>query len=252
MNTFLLLDTETTGNEAKDFLVQVAYVKKHDPEAPIKIGDISQGFYKPPVPISIESMAVHHITEKMVTDKPEFKWSGEHAEIKKLLADENTILVAHNAKFDVAMLKKEGLSPERVICTLRVARHLDPESKIPRYNLQYLRYYLGMELDAPAHDARGDVLVLSELFARLYKKVSDLEKYDDKKTIEEMIAISARPSLMQTIPFGKYSGSKTADVAKNDRGYLEWLLKQKESNDTVDDEDWIYTLRYYLGKLPTS
>jgi DNA-binding PucR family transcriptional regulator len=32
-----------------------------------------------------------------------------------------------------------------------------------------------------------------------------------------------------------------------DRGYLEWLLKQKEA-DGENDEDWLYTLRYYLKK----
>ena len=39
-----------------------------------------------------------------------------------------------------------------------------------------------------------------------------------------------------------------AEVAKVDPGYLEWLLKQKEESDQID-EDWIYTLKHHLGKL---
>ncbi len=51
----LFLDTETTGNEEHDRLCQVAYsdgTTRHS------------ALFKPPIPISIESMAVHHITEK--------------------------------------------------------------------------------------------------------------------------------------------------------------------------------------------
>ncbi|MEY2671991.1 MAG: hypothetical protein RL687_408, partial [Candidatus Parcubacteria bacterium] len=48
--------------------------------------------------------------------------------------------------------------------------------------------------------------------------------------------------------FGKHSGKTVADVARIDRGYLEWFLNQKETTDP-DDEDWIYTLRYHLGKF---
>jgi len=53
-----------------------------------------------------------------------------------LLNDDTDILVAHNAKFDVDMLVKEGVQSKKVICTLKLARHLDPERKIPRYSLQ--------------------------------------------------------------------------------------------------------------------
>ncbi len=39
-----------------------------------------------------------------------------------------------------------------------------------------------------------------------------------------------------------------ADIGKSDSGYLEWLLKSKLEN-SPDDEDWIFTLKSYLGKL---
>ena len=62
-----------------------------------------------------------------------------------------------------------------------------------------------------------------------------------------MIEISSHPSLLRTFGFGKYNGRKIEDIAKMDRGYLEWLLAQKLESDQID-EDWIYTLKYYLGK----
>jgi exodeoxyribonuclease X len=42
-----------------------------------------------------------------------------------------------------------------------------------------------------------------------------------------MIEISKTPSIIRTFKFGKYNGQKIEDVVKVDRGYLEWLLKQK-------------------------
>lgn len=234
----LFLDTETTGNEAKDRLCQVAY---SDGKTRV------EALFKPPVPISIESMAVHHITTKMVLDKPAFKFSSEHADLAKRFKEEETIVIAHNAIFDLDMLAKEDLIPDKFICTLRVARFLDPEEKIPSYRLQYLRYFLDIEIDATAHDALGDVLVLEKLFERLFRKIADSEELTESQTYEKMIEISKTPSIIRTFKFGKYNGQKIEDVVKTDRGYLEWLLKQKTENE-LGEEDWIYTLNHFLGK----
>jgi DNA polymerase III epsilon subunit-like protein len=234
----LFLDTETTGNESKDHLCQVAYSID---------GTRKSALFKPPVPISIESMAVHHITPKMVADKPAFKFSFEYDELKKLLHDENVILVAHNAVFDIGMLEKEGLKVPRFICTLRVARHLDAEEKISSYRLQYLRYLLELEVEAIAHDAMGDVLVLEKLFERLLKRMTENTNGIEDLALVEMMDISSHPSLVKSFKFGKYNGIRLEEVIIKDRGYLEWLLVQKTENGG-DDEDWIYTLKYYLGK----
>ena len=79
-------------------------------------------------------------------------------------------MVAHNAAFDVDMLKKEGIEPKSVICTLKLARYFDKEGMIPKYGLQYLRYYLKLNVDAIPHTALGDILVLEALFNRIHAK----------------------------------------------------------------------------------
>jgi DNA polymerase III epsilon subunit-like protein len=124
---------------------------------------------------------------------------------------------------------------------------LDPEGKIDRYNLQYLRYLLDLEVEATAHDAMGDVLVLEKLFARLKTKIMQEENLDENKAIEKMVEISSHPSLLRSFNFGKHNGKKIEDVVQIDRGYLEWLLAQKLDSDQID-EDWIYTLKHHLGK----
>jgi DNA polymerase III alpha subunit (gram-positive type) len=57
-------------------------------------------------------------------------------------------MVAHNAAFDLEMVKKEGIAPKNVVCTMKLARFLDKEGVIPHYGLQYLRYYLDIRIEA--------------------------------------------------------------------------------------------------------
>ncbi len=234
----IFFDTETTGNTEKDFLCQIAY--KTD-------NDNFTALYKPPIKIPPEASAVHHITNKMVADKPSFSASGDLLKIKELFENKDAVVVAHNAPFDLMIIKKEDIIPKNFICTLRLARHLDPEEKIDRYNLQYLRYFLDIEIDATAHDALGDVLVLEQLFERLKKKLVEQEKLNEEQAVKKMIEISSHPSLFKSFKFGKHNGKQIADIARTDRGYLEWLLAQKLEGDQID-EDWIYTLKHYLGK----
>ena len=244
MSKLIFFDTETTGNTEKDFLIQIAYKSKD--------GSFT-GLYKPEIKIPPEASAIHHITNKMVANKPTFKESTDQMFIKKLFEEKDSVVVAHNAPFDLAIIKKENIEPKNFICTLRLARYLDKEEKIDRYNLQYLRYLLDIELEATAHDAMGDVLVLEKLFERLKNKMmleittEGEKKQTEDEVIKKMIEISSHPSLLHTFKFGKHNGKRIEDVIKIDRGYLQWLLDQKLNGDGID-EDWIYTLKHYLEK----
>jgi DNA polymerase III epsilon subunit-like protein len=240
MKKIIFLDTETTGNEPeKDFLCQLAF--KTDEETFCEL-------FKPPIPIPPEASAITHITNKHVADKKSFRESEKYASIKLLLEDPRSVLVAHNAKFDIAILNNEGIFPSKFIDTLRVARALDTKNIIPQYKLQFLRYYLEIDIEADAHDALGDVLVLEQLYKRLLAKIMKENNLTEEEAIEKMIDISSQPSLMNSFHFGKYNGKSCAEVLILDRGYLEWMLTQKEQNPN-NEEDWIYTLKYHLGKL---
>lgn len=232
----IFFDTETTGTGPDDVLFQLAY--KTD-------GETFCGLYNPGKPIPPESSAVHHFTDKMVADKPAFGGSPDYARVKSLFESDDTVVVAHNAKFDLDMMRREGIVPKKYICTYRVSVALDTTGKFSNYKLQYLRYALGFEIDAQAHDALGDVLVLEMLFPRLFQAIRKDCETDDA-AFAKMIEISARPILIREFGFGKHIGKTVADVARNDRGYLEWLLKSKLENKGNDEEDWIYTLQYYL------
>lgn len=236
----LFFDTETTGNADGDRLVQLG-IKERGADAPLL-----NELYKPPVPIAFDAMAVHHITEKMVADKPGFKESDDYALIKAAFEDPEVISIAHNAAFDVAILRREGIRPRNVICTYKVASALDTEERFSHYSLQFLRYALGIEVEANAHDAIGDVLVLEALYEYLLQKRAS-ELGSEQAAIQEMLEISSRPKLFTTIRFGKHKGKRIEEIARQDRGYLEWLLKEKRK-DGEGEEDWIYTLEHFLAQ----
>ena len=108
-------------------------------------------------------MAIHHITNEMVRGKPSFTGSKAHHTLKALVQNSDNVLVAHNAKFDIDMLRREKIHVPRYICTMKLARFLDKDGVIPKYNLQYLRYFLKLNVNATPHDAYGDILVLERL-----------------------------------------------------------------------------------------
>src|SRR3989338_5559460 len=245
----IFFDTETTGGAEHDRLIQLGV--KERPTSPRLRGTsgdvfVHNAIYKPPVPISIESMAIHHITEKMTADKPLFGEAPEYEKMKNLFEHEDTVAVAHNAAFDIAMLAREGISPRQTICTYKIARALDPEEKLGQYRLQYLRYLLGLEVEALAHDALGDVLVLEALFERLLAKMGE-QMGAEEEALRRMIEISSRPMLFTTLRFGKHKGKRIEDVARTDSSYLEWLLNEKKK-DPAAEADWMYTLEHYLAK----
>ena len=172
----------------------------------------------------------------MVQDKPPFQGSDAYIELQKLVSDINNVIVAHNAQFDMKMLQIEGIYTQRVICTLKLARYLDRNGVIPKYNLQYLRYYLGLEIEAKAHDALGDIQILEGLFSRLNAKFQDNGELHDP--VQEMINISNNPVLIARMPFGKHKDILFSEVP---RDYLEWLSVMEL------DEDMAYSVKTHLG-----
>ena len=105
---------------------------------------------------------------------------------------------------------------------------------IPKYNLQYLRYFLKLNVKATPHDAYGDILVLEKLFYRIHEKMIT---HGGGDPVADMIRISKNPVLLARVPFGKHKTRRFSDVPVD---YLEWLK-------TTDlDEDMDYTVKHHL------
>jgi exodeoxyribonuclease X len=246
MNDIIFLDTECTGIDKEDRLLQVAYKYR---------GETFNELFKPPLPIKLPAMAVHHVTEKMVADMPAFIGSSTYEHLKMIAS--TSILVAHNAKYDLGMLDKEGIQFPRHICTYKLAKHLDT-GQYENHQMQYLRYFYGIEIEATAHDALGDILVLEQLFD-IFKKellkdmVFEMDSIADAWVIEKMVEITKQPILFEKFNFGKFDfkkcGMTITEVVQtyDGRQYLVWLLGEKNKK-PEGEEDWIYTLNYYLNK----
>lgn len=208
-----------------------------------------ESLFKPPVPITIDAMAVTHITNKMVAGAEVFADSVIKKELQGILGG-GAVLVAHNASFDILMLKREGVAVEQCIDTYKIAHHLDTAGVIPRHGLQYLRYYHDLDVaDALAHSALGDVRVLVKLFD-LYFAQMLVSFGDEEAVLREMITLSAHPVLFKKFTFGKYIGQEVKRVVADDASYCTWLFNQKvmaRERGEEDDENWIYTLDYYLN-----
>jgi exodeoxyribonuclease X len=170
----------------------------------------------------------------------QFKNIDVWKKLKDLFADTNNVMVAHNSMFDMAMLRKEDIHPQKTICTYKMARFLDKEGQIPQYNLQYLRYYLNLNIDASPHDALGDIMVLEALFYRIHAKAKD---EFGTELIDKMIEVTKNPVLSVKMPFGKHKGMRFDKIPGD---YLHWL------SETDLDEDMAYTVKHHLGILPPS
>ena len=243
MATYILFDTETTGNQDKDRIIQVGALIIHSKEQI----DVYDELCSSKVPIEIEAMEVHNITPDVIADKPPFGDTLFYKQLNTLNQKEN-YLIAHNIDFDLGMLKKEGFSNNyTLIDTFRCAMHLYPD--MPYHRLQYLRYALELYKDEveealslgitiKAHDAIGDVLVMKLLLSKIVKEVH--KQYPDSNIMQKLAELTTTPVLMKTFKFGKYKGESIEDIANSDSGYISWMQKNLEL-----DENMQYTLNYY-------
>lgn len=246
MKKLLFLDTETTGIEEEDRICQIAF---REPDF-----EPTSGLIKPPLPVKLIAMSVNNITNDMVNDPsvPEFEISKYRAMLEKM--EQSHIMVAHNVQYDAGMLKKEGVEFDQTICTLKLVHYLDKECKLEKHNLSYLRYYFKLDVNANAHDALDDIIILEAVFGKIFWMMKELlGNVSEEDIINKMIEISSKPTLYRRMPFGKYKGERLTDIAsdnvfdKKGRSWMQWLLREKMTNPEANDADWIYTLDYYLN-----
>lgn len=254
---YILFDTETTGIADDDRIIQVGAMILDSDESepvsskPLSVFDLNNecGIEKydelcsTTKPISLEAMETHHITPEMIENKPEFKQTKFYKRLNELNNDKN-YLIAHNIKFDLSMLEREGfLCKLKIVDTYKCAIAIYKD--VTSHRLQHLRYALGLykfekqeanknNITIKAHDAIGDVLVMKLLF-------DDMLKH---KSIEELHQISLLPVLLEKFSFGKYKGSLIKDICESDSGYIDWCLKT-----FVDNEDLIYSIRHYRRQM---
>lgn len=237
MSKYLFLDLETTGLEVKDRVCELAFICEDEEGAVTH----SNALCKSPKKISHEAMALHHITNEMIKDEKTCQETSTYKRLQEYNSEEN-ILIAHNIRFDLKMLEKEGFDLKmQAVDTLRCTKSLIPECE--GFGLQFLRYELGLYkeeeelaryagIDISAHRALSDALHVKLLWKTLLQYA----------TVSQLIAISSRPVLLEKFPFGKYSGRYIEEIAGSDTAYLHWMLSNIEDM----DEDLSYSIQKHL------
>ena len=158
---FTVFDIETTGlSSTKDKITEIGAVKIRNGE----IIDYFSSLINPEVPIPANIQELTGITDEMVKDAPTI----DTVLPKFLDFVGNSVIVAHNANFDVAFIrnaaKNMSLSVNNTILdTLELSRLLFPS--LSRHKLDIIAKHLGISLENH-HRAVDDAKATSEIFIK--------------------------------------------------------------------------------------
>ena len=169
---FCALDTETTGlKPTEERIIEIGAVK-FDKSGVL---ETFSTLVNPRVLIPPFCQELTGITNKMVFGQKEFHEIAP--ELLKFL--DSTIIVAHNAQFDLRFVNAElermnhEILQNKAIDTLRFSRWAYPDNG--HWTLQFLANQLGIEVKS-AHRAEDDARVCMEIFLRCISDTMDRQK----------------------------------------------------------------------------
>ena len=189
--TYCVLDLETTGFSFRtEKITEIGIMK-------IKNGEVLDEFscfVNPEKPIPQRVVEVTNITDDMVKDAETI----DKVFPKMMDFIGNSVLVAHNADFDIGFLKynaKElGYTLENTyLDTLRLAKELFPDYK--KYKLGIIAENLGIKVEV-AHRALDDV----DTTVKVFNVMIDMLKEKGAKKIEDIDKICAGNTDFRRLP----------------------------------------------------
>lgn len=176
--TYCVLDLETTGLSFRtEKITEIGIMKMNEKGEVI---DEFECFVNPEKPIPQRVVEVTNITDDMVKDAETI--DKVLPKVLEFVGD--SVIVAHNADFDVGFLKYNakqlGLSLDNTyLDTLRLAKDLFPDYK--KYKLGIIAENLGIEVIV-AHRALDDV----DTTVKVFKVMLDMLEKKGAKTIEDI------------------------------------------------------------------
>ena len=225
------VDLESTGiDPARDRIVEISVVRI-DPDGR---RETRTRRVNPECPIPAEATAVHGIRDEDVRDEPSFRQIARA--LLEFFGDAD--LAGFNVRrFDLPLLEREfrnagldmGLSRRRVVDAMAVFHR-----KEPRDLEAAVRFYLGREHEG-AHGAEADAeaacLVLDaqlERYGDLPRTVEELEAWCQpvRSDAADRSGKFAWRDGQVILAFGKHQGRALREVAREDRHYLAWMLRQ--------------------------
>lgn len=183
-----VFDTETTGlDPAKGHrIIEIAGVRI---ENGVVTDKTFSTFVNPERDIPWESRQVHHISDEDVKNAPTIM-----TVLPEFLAfAQGSILVAHNAQFDMSFLQSEKefcwgyVELPECLCTMRLSQNLFPTAF--RHNLDFLSGQFNLPLPQDRHRALPDVLQTANVLLKML----------EKGRIQSMDELRRRASIMQAM-----------------------------------------------------
>lgn len=184
--SFTVFDVETTGLDAQsgDRIVEIAAVRIDG-----GIIDDTNPFFSlvnPNREISWEAQRVNKITNEEIATAPAI----ELILPKFLEFAGDSILIAHNAMFDMSFLEAEKemcwgyIDIPECLCTMRLSRAIFPHEF--RHNLDIVGKRLGIAAHENRHRALPDVLLTAQVFLSLLQKgkIASMEELRRKAGIQ--------------------------------------------------------------------
>lgn len=181
----IIFDVETTGlNSSLDRLTEIGAIKLRN----MQIVESFNTLINPCIPISEKISDITGITDSMVADAPK-----EREAIEKFIefcGNNNPVLAAHNAKFDVSFInnacKRNNIDFEfTTIDTLVLCQSMLPE--IPRHKLNHVAKALKLG-KFNHHRAEDDARILAKIYITLVTRLIQ------EKNIKTLLELNTKTS----------------------------------------------------------
>lgn len=235
-----VFDIEATGtNPRADRIIELSVIKLMPPRGEQQIHSF---LINPGMPIPPESTAIHGIKDEDVAGKPLFK---DIAPELYRLFDRCDFGGYNVIRFDLPMLIEEflrssinfSMEGRRVVDAQRIYHKREPRDL--KAALSFYCNELFLEGHRAEADALATVRVLEGQFARysdLPRGLDELDKYCDLRD-PTWVDREGKLRWMNgkiTINFGKKKGEGLEALARQDPGFLKWMLKSDFASDTKD------------------
>ena len=212
----IILDTETHTLNGQPIEIAYAPIEVENGKLTLDKSKLFDQLYSVDEPISFAAMAVHHILESDLVDRPHYSSFA--------LPTDTHYIIGHNVDYDIRAIEKCGVdtSSIKAICTLALARHVWPDAEA--HNISALIYMISKgsekarEMIKKAHRADMDIILTANILMHIVHQLNI-------NSIEELYAASEDARIPRSINFGKHRGTNIADLPAD---YIQWLLRQDE------------------------
>jgi DNA polymerase-3 subunit epsilon len=234
----VFFDLETTGLKVgEDRIVEMALIRV-SPQ-----GDVMERVrrFNPGIPIPAEATAVHGITDDDVADEAPF---AHRARALASLLEGCDLSGFNIRRFDLPMLEAE-FARAGVPFEVRGRRLIDMQTifhrEEPRDLTAAARFYLDRD-HTEAHTALGDIRTSAAVLSAQLKKyehvpqdLDGLHAYCDEHSpydgpLGQWFRVTDEGLILRK---GKHQGTFLEEVAREDPGYLEWILRLDDTRPQV-------------------